>query len=338
MLVAAVEEFELALTLEQMDLGHARIDGVTLVPGVADRVVLADAHHLGLYEERVLKLRLRRIALVLRVVVVHEQERPGLDFAEHAAGSLEHQAAGAGAGHQVHRDSRAFDQFAGRDDGLHHAGDRIAPLLRRAQVLCPAVVGLQSREAQRRMLSDFMDQRHRRLAGTHPAAALSDVDLHEHVDHCRDASARAPFVHRLRQPADALDAVHRDGELAVFGCQLVGQRGHPRQLVRGHHLVADVHAMHAAGSHRFGLGRFLDADPDRASLHLQLGQRRTLVHLRVWAPADVVFLGEFRHPPQVALHRIEVEHQRRRVDRVHAQADQRPQRFRKRCFRRQVHH
>ena len=143
-----------------------------------------------------------------------------------------------------------------------------------AHVLRLAVVGLQPGEPQGGVLADLVRQGHGRLARRDAAAALADVDLHENVDHGGCAILAARLVHRLGQPGHALGAVHGDRQLPVLGRDLVRQRRHPRQLVRGDHLVADVDVVDAAGDHGLGLGGFLHAHAHGAGLHLQLGQRR----------------------------------------------------------------
>ena len=205
---------------------------------------------------------------------------------------------------------------------LHHDGDGVAPLLGRAQVLGLAVVGLQPGEAQGRVLADLLRQRDRRLAGRHAAAALADVDFDEHVDHGVAALLAAHVVHRQRQARDAFDAVHRDGQLAVLGRDPVRQRRDTRQLGGGDHFVADVHVADAARDHGFGLGGLLHAHAHGAGLHLQPGERGALVHLGVRPPAHAVLARELGHAREVALHRVQVDDQRGRVDGADALADQ----------------
>ena len=158
-------------------------------------------------------------AFIGGVVRVHEEERAGLQLAIHATGGLVHQRAGAGARDQRHGQARGLDQRAGIGGGLHCVGDGCAPLGRAAQVLCAAVVGLQACEMQARLGCHGLGQGERRRAGRHAAAALADVDLHEHVD----AGVAARHAHGLGQAGDAFFAVHRDGQPAAAGGQLRGQ-------------------------------------------------------------------------------------------------------------------
>jgi hypothetical protein len=306
--VAAIGIFQLRLPVETMHTRQARINRVALVSRVADRVTHAVAHDLGLDEQGVLELGLRRVAFVARIVRVHEHERSGLQLTKHAAGRFADHAAGPGAGDQLDRDAVGLDQLAREHDVLHHHADHIAPFLRAADVLGLAVIGLQPREPQGRVLADLVHQVHRRAARRHAAAAVAHVDLHKNVDHrCRTPVGRPRVVHRLRQPADALRAVHGNRELAALGGRAIGQRRNARQLGRGDHFVADIDVVDAAGHHRLRLGGLLHAHAHSARLHLQPGQRRALVHLGVGAPAHVVLFGKVRHARQVAVHRVQVD-------------------------------
>jgi hypothetical protein len=136
------------------------------------------------------------------------------------------------------------------------------------------------------------------------ASAVADVDLDHHFDRaarCRD---------RRRQPLDPVDRIDRDRQPHP-----PRQRRDTRQLGRVDDLVRDVDVGDAGIGERLGLARLLDAHADRAGCHLQPCDRGTLVHLGVRPEADAVVARECRHCREVSLHRIEVDHERRRVDR-----------------------
>ncbi len=180
-------------------------------------------------------------------------------------------------------------------------------------MLGAAVISLQAGEAQapfgRRVRHDPMRERpgrHRR----HAAAALADVDLDEHVD------LRPSVAHGRGQAIDAFGRV--DGDRHPHAPR---QRRHARQLARRDHLVGDVDVVDAGIGQGFGFARLLDADADRAGGDLQAGDCRAFVHLRVRPKAHPMAARERRHGGQVAFHRVEVEHQRRRVDRLDASTD-----------------
>jgi hypothetical protein len=312
---------------------------MALVPGVAHGMARTDTHHLRLDEQGMLERGLRRVACVLRVVGVHEQVAAGLQFAPDAAGGLQRKRAGAGARDQRDRDAGRFDERAGAPHLAGGMGNGLAALLDTAQVLGAAMVGLKTGESQGSLCINGVGQRHGSLARRHPAAALADVDLDKDVNVCtiqirpgascavriQGPAQTLAFFHRLGQPRDAVQAVHRDREPPANGIERVPQRRHATQLGRCDDLVADKDIAHAARGQRLGLGRLLHAHAHGARLHLQPRQRRALVHLGVRAQPDLVFSGELGHARDVALHRVEVDHQRGGVDGGHVLADQRRQ-------------
>ena len=100
------------------------------------------------------------------------------------------------------------------------------------------------------------------------------------------------------------------------------QRGHAAQLADGQQLVGDEDVVDAAGGQRFGFAHRLHAQADGAGLQLQARELRALVHLGVRAQAQAVARRELDHALQVAVGGVEIDHQRGRVDGVHALADQ----------------
>ena len=63
-------------------------------------------------EQGVLEVGLHRVALVLRIVGIHENEGAGLQLAVNAASGLQREAAGSGAGHQPWRNALGLEQLA----------------------------------------------------------------------------------------------------------------------------------------------------------------------------------------------------------------------------------
>jgi len=139
---------------------------------------------------------------------------------------------------------------------------------------------------------------------------VADVDLDEDVDRAAGRGDGAG------EPLDALNRIDRDRQPDAFG-----ERGDARQLGSVDHLVRDVDVVDAGGGERFRLARLLDADADRAGLSLHPRDRRALVHLRVRPQPDAVAARERRHGGEVSLHRVEVDDERRRVDRLDRIAD-----------------
>ncbi len=291
---------------------------MALVARIADGVRIAAGDDLGLDEQRMLEGRLRGLALVGRVVRIHEQEGAGLQFAVHAARGFVHQGARARSGDEGDGQARRLDGVARGAGGFHGGGDGIAPFGRASQVLGPAMVGMQAGEVQPCMAGDRLRERHRRLARRHAAAALADVDLDEHVD---PGAVRAGRVHGFGQAGDALRAVHGDGEAPAACGELLRQACHAQQLGRRDHLVADVDVRHAAGGERLGLRDLLHAGAAGTGLLQAQRQLGALVHLRVGAPAHLVLAREIGHALDVALHGVEVHDRGRGVDQVHPLAD-----------------
>ncbi len=70
-----------------------------------------------------------------------------------------------------------------------------------------AVVGLQARKVERRVLANLERQRNCGRAGLDTAAVMADVDLDKDIDLCCNAGSRAGLVHDGGQPRDAVNAV-----------------------------------------------------------------------------------------------------------------------------------
>ena len=181
--------------------------------------------------------------------------------------------------------------------------DRRGTLVRAAQVLGAAVVGLQSGEPQAGR--HHLVRERTGGSGRNAAAPLADVDLDEHVGLAARGSQReGKLLHAKRR-------VDRNADPDA-----PRQLGQPGELVRRNHFVADVDVRHALGGEALRLADLLYTHTDRAGVDLQPRDGRALVHLRVGAQAHLVIARERGHALQVALHCIEVDHERRRVDRV----------------------
>jgi len=142
----------------------------------------------------------------------------------------------------------------------------------------------------------------RRLARLHAAAVGADVDLHQHVE--RHARRARSFV----EVGDVtlIIGAYRDA-------RALRERREAPEFRRADHLVGDQHVGNAAINHRLGLAGLLAAHAHRAARNLPLCDIRALVALRV-RPQPDSFARERRvHAVEVALERIEVEDQRRRI-------------------------
>ncbi len=179
--------------------------------------------------------------------------------------------------------------------------DRALALGRRAQVLGAAVVGLQAGEAQA-VRDDLVRQRGRGRR-CDAAAAMAHVDLDEYVDRA------AGRFQRGGETIDAQPRVDRDGEPGASG-----QRRQLGELAGIDDFVADVEIGHAGFGQRLRLGELLHAHAHRADGDLPLGDLGALVRLGVRAQAHAVLARIGGHARDVALQRVEVDHQRRRGD------------------------
>ncbi len=138
----------------------------------------------------------------------------------------------------------------------------------------------------------------------------------------------AGLVHGHGQARNAVQAVHCQRQAPALRRQLRGQARHAQQLVRRDDLVADEEVAHAARGQRLGFGGFLHAGAGGAGALQQQGDFGALVHLGVRPPAHLVLARKAGHALDVALHRVEVDDQRGRVDRVDALAQAGAQRVR----------
>ena len=170
-------------------------------------------------------------------------------------------------------------------------------------MLGSALVGLQSRKAQMRAFADRLCEFHRGLARLDSATVRADVDLHEHVE-------RHPELSRSR-----IERSHVGRIIRANGDTGLGrERGESLCLECPDELVRDENVPHAAFDHRFGLAHLLATHAYRAERDLAQRDLRALVTLRVRAHGDLVAAQRFAQAFQIAVERIELEDQGRRVD------------------------
>lgn len=158
------------------------------------------------------------------------------------------------------------------------------------------------------------------LRRCHATTALADIDLDE------DRGAAPLCVQRRGEPLDAEDRIDRHRQLHA-----PGQCREPRQLGRGDDFVADEDVGHAAFGQSLGLADLLNAHPDGAGLHLQPCDRRALVGFGMRPEPQPVNPHKGGHRLEVALHRVQIDDQRRCVDRRCRVADAGPVRRHARC-------
>ena len=94
-----------------------------------------------------------------------------------------------------------------------------------------------------------------------------------------------------------------------------------RSFLLPDHLVADQHVLDAAADERFRLAHLLAALADGARRDLLQRDRRTFVRLGVRPETHARLLGEGGELGEVALERVELDDESRRLDRVDRVAD-----------------
>ncbi len=147
---------------------------------------------------------------------------------------------------------------------------------------------------------DGLGDLHHRRRRRHAAASRATVDLHQALD-------LGPVLLRrrgqVRHVGDIIDAADRART----------QFGHPGQavdLLRVADLVRHQHVLDAAAGEDLRLAHLLAADAaGAAKFDLQLRHVHRLVHLAVHAVPHPVGLGVIAHLADVALQRVEVEHE-----------------------------
>jgi hypothetical protein len=166
-----------------------------------------------------------------------------------------------------------------------------------------AVIGLDAGERERRGRIDAArESDHVGLAGG-AGAVGADVEVDHHLERLRGPRRRG------LERGEVLGRVGDHHQLGFRGVQ----RHQPRELRLTGRRRGDQHARNPAGDHRLGLAQGRAADAHRAGLGLSAGDGDALVALGVRPerePGTTAMLG---HARDVALHRVEVEHQRRRA-------------------------
>ena len=200
-----------------------------------------------------------------------------------------------------------LDRLAHRFD---RAVDRLAALGRGRKMLGSAVIRLQALEAQMRRIRDPAGEVSGGRSGRDAAALHPDLDLDE------------------RPELDAVVARHPRGGVDLLGIieaqRDLGVLGEPRQasqLRRADDLVADEDVADAGARERFRFRDLLHALADGAERDLPFRDLRAFVGLRVRPEPDTGVARNPRHLLEIALERVEVDDQRRRVDVLDGSSD-----------------
>src|SRR5262249_56746885 len=137
------------------------------------------------------------------------------------------------------------------------------------------------------------------------AAARAAVDFHQAFD------GRAVLLGRCGEIGDIRYIVDTHGDARA----VTRQARQPVDLGSITHLIRDQYVLDTGARKDFGLRDLLAADPNRPTeLLLQAQHVDGFVHFSVRAVAHVVRPGIVAHLVDVALERIEIEAQARRLD------------------------
>ena len=127
-------------------------------------------------------------------------------------------------------------------------------------------------------------------------------------------SARVECRVELREILDAVDADYRIGA--------IGKLHQPIDLDVPNDLVGDQDIPHACGGHHFGFSKFGAGNADRAGGDLHLCNVRCLVCFRVRPPGDTVGAARGDDPSDIGFHDVEIDKQRRSIQRELRLTDQ----------------
>ena len=166
-----------------------------------------------------------------------------------------------------------------------------------------ALIALQPLEAEPAGVADEAREAGRLGPGRHAAAALTDVDLDQHVE----ADARG--LGGGGEVGNVVGVVGHDTDARELG----GIDQAP-QLGAADDLGGDEDVGDAGGGHDLGLAELGATNSTRAGVELHLGQRRRLVRLGVRPIGDAGLGRKIPHARDVALQRVGVDHQHRRIE------------------------
>ena len=117
----------------------------------------------------------------------------------------------------------------------------------------------------------------------------------------------------------------------TIGSARLGKSDQPADLDRSHDLVGDQDVANARGGHHLGLAQLRARDADRAGGDLHPRNLRRLVRLRMRPPRDAMRAAGGDDPRDVGLHDVEIDQQRRGVQRKRGLADQVARRIVSQC-------
>ena len=279
----------------------------TLQPGVDDRMAVVDVVDDRGVDEQRRREGPRVIGRQRTSVVFHVGEDVGtrLQFVQDAFAVVDVVGAGSAAGDERRRQTR----FRQRRDRLADAralhGDGGAAFVEIRNVLQMAVIGLQSGEFEPLRRRGETRQRHGRDSVPRAGAAGSYVEINDDPE--RRRRVRRP--RGVRQRREVGGGVADDREVR----RLAMQRHEPRDLRRARGGRGDEDAGDPRFGQDFGFAQSGAALACGAGGDLRPRDVRRFVAFRVRAQRLAGAPAMRRHRRDVPFHRIEIEHQRRRM-------------------------
>ena len=168
-----------------------------------------------------------------------------------------------------------------------------------------------TRETQTGAIGDLARERNNRCARLDARAVHADVDLDRHAQPL--VGSREGRI-ELRE---ILDAVGTDDRVGA-----IGQIDQPADLDRPHDLVGDQDIADARGGHHLGFAQLRASDAGRAGSDLHVCDLRRLVRLGMRPPRDAVRAARGDDACDVRFHDVEIDQQRRRIQRRLVLADE----------------
>ncbi len=240
------------------------------------------------------------------VLGVHEHVGADLELGEHAQFGVDDVGAGARAGDDRRRQILGAQPLDDAGQIGRALNDRLAPGLEALDVLVGAAIALHAGEPQAGRRGDQTGQGHRIVGRGDARAVKARIDIHHHLER-----APAKGLRRHAQGADIGGIVGDHHQVA----DVVVQPDQPLDRRRADHRRGDQQGLDAPSGQGLGLAQLGAAGSDSALGDLAPGDLDALVGLGVGSKRDAPFGGEGGHGGDIAVQRIQIDHQDRGVQR-----------------------
>src|ERR1700682_357796 len=301
MLVARFQVFQIAALPHR---GHAGIDAGSLQSCIHDSPLAGSpAHHSCQHKQSVLEENVVWPAYVLVVISIHEHIGPGLKLVIDARVALKSESASAGARNNIDWNAASLDNLLRPQRQFGGGANCCSSLQWRAQVLCRAVIGMQTGKAERRGGDNQFSEACCFFTRSDAAAMPADVDF--------DIDINAP---RRRLGGDGQSLYLRG---MIHQNPNTGGAGNFHQVTYlgcADDLISNEYVVNTGLDKHGGLTDLLAADPDCAKFNLAQCNLWAFMAFCVRAQAHAPSSHRIRHAFEVSLKRIEVKNEGRRVD------------------------